>query len=117
MSKYKLVGIIEYIIGGFLLVEGAVLLINILFVKPTMTSLYQDFGIRPPNSSFNFSYLTVIFLLAAINFFLGKQNYSKQKNGYMIGGIIIAFIALIAFFLLVPFLLYSQILPIYNLTS
>jgi len=117
MTKYKVVGVLDFLLGI------PILLLSVsfsIFVIPKLSQLYLEFN---TNNSGNiiFSYIIVLFLLiiAVANIFLGIKGFSNtsKKEIYFKYGLIMAVVTFILSGLLVGLMTLSVILPIYNLTS
>jgi len=115
MTKYKIVGIINLLLGIFQL-----LLMFPLIVIPKLNSLYADFNMNgQPNFTGSYLVTVVAFLLMAINLFLSRKGFSnvKDKDKYFKVGIIVAVVTFILSGFLTLILTVSILSPIYNLST
>ncbi|MBU0618665.1 hypothetical protein KKD62_00345 [Patescibacteria group bacterium] len=117
MSKYKIVGIINFIFSGLQIIYP---LLAIFFTIPRLTKLYTEVSAEMP--SFAPAYLALGFnlLLGITNFFLGFKLFSKQEKiqeKYFKFGLVLAVTSFLLMGVFSGIATLSAVLPIYNLTS
>ncbi|MDO8658439.1 MAG: PsbP-related protein [Candidatus Levybacteria bacterium] len=116
-SKYKILGII-IIIFGFLQVPIPAL--QILFVIPQITNLYEGLNIEQPSLIPAYAVLTFLIILGLINIFIGIKLILKStlhKEIYFKLGIATLIIIFLSVGSSIAFTITSVITPIYKLTS
>ncbi|MBU0708174.1 hypothetical protein KJ596_00275, partial [Patescibacteria group bacterium] len=115
MSKYKIVGIINFIFGGLQIIYP---LLTIFFTIPKLAELYTEVNVEMP--SFAPTYLALGFnlLLGIICIFLGYKLFSKheevQKKYYKFG-LALAIVSVLFGGVFSGTAILSAVLPIYNL--
>lgn len=117
MTKYKIIGILNFLLG----IPTLLLSLSFsIFVIPKLNQLYAEFN---TNNSGNviLSYIIVLVLLiiAIANIFLGIKEFSntQKKEIYFKYGVIMAVVAFLLGGVLTGLMTLSVILPIYNLSS
>ena len=117
MTKYKIVGMLNFLMGI------PILLLSLsfsIFIIPKLSQLYLEFN---TNNSGNIilSYIIVLVLLiiAIANIFLGIKGFSntQKKEIYFKYSLIMALVTFIFGGVLVGLMILSVILPVYNLSS
>ncbi len=117
MTKYKIVGIIDLILGILQLLFSIVIPLSVF---STLRQLYYAINTHYQMNLMNvYVIVTLILLMAALNLFLGAKGLtgSKEKERYFKYGIISAVTTLFLTGILGSILIFSIISPIYNLTS
>src|SRR3989344_4359158 len=116
MTKYKLVGILNFFFGFPILL----LALSFFFVIPKLTPLYSEFGANT-SGNISTSYLSVVVLLAisAVNIFFGIKGFSntQNKDAYFNYSLITAIVTFLLSGTIVGLMVISVIFPLYNLTS
>lgn len=117
MIKYKIVGIIDLLLGI------PQLLISIVFplsVFPKLGQVYSDINVNSQlNLTSGYVAVTLILIMAILNLFIGVKGFteSKEKEKYFKYGIISAVATLFLTGILTSIMISSIISPLYNLTS
>ncbi|MBU0708274.1 hypothetical protein KJ596_00810 [Patescibacteria group bacterium] len=117
MSKYKIVGIINFIFGSLQIIYS--LLTIFIIIPKLLTELYTEVNVEMP--SFAPTYLALGFnlLLGIICIFLGYKLFSKhgevQKKYYKFG-LALAIVSVLFGGVFSGTAILSAVLPIYNLT-
>jgi len=117
MTKYKIVGIIDLILGILQLLFSIVIPLSVF---STLRQLYYAINTHYQMNLMNvYVIVTLILLMAALNLFLGAKGLtgSKEKERYFKYGIISAVATLFLTGILGSILISSIISPIYNLGS
>lgn len=117
MNKYKIVGIIDLLLGVPQLLMA---IIFPLSVFPKLSQVYADFNVSSqPNFTSGYVMVVLLLIISVVNLFLGIKGFikSKQNEKYFKYGIISAVISFFLTGILGEILTTSVILPIYNLTS
>ncbi|HUW22264.1 MAG TPA: hypothetical protein VMW41_06400 [Candidatus Bathyarchaeia archaeon] len=117
MTKYRIVGIINFIFGGLQIIY---LLLAIFFTIPRLTDLYNEFSAEMPSFAPTYLVLGFNLLLGITNFFLGFKLFSKQakiQKKYFKFGLALAIVSFLLVGVFSGIATLSAVLPIYNLTS
>ncbi|MBU1111061.1 hypothetical protein KKB83_05610 [Patescibacteria group bacterium] len=117
MSKYKIVGIINFIFGGLHIIYP---LLMIFFTIPKLTELYTDVSVELPSLAPTYLTLGFNLLLGITGIFLGCKLFSKQEEiqkKYFKFGLALAIVSVLFGAVFSGLAVLSAVLPIYNLTS
>lgn len=117
MTKYKIVGIVNLLLG---LVGVLIQLNTLLFAYPKLFSLYKDFNAKLPFSAQIYPYIQVaILLVLAVIAFVGvKLILSKNPNKKLFAvGIISLIVILSLIFLNYVYFLSGLVTPLHSLKS
>lgn len=117
MTKYKIVGILNFLLGIPLLLTS---LIFAIFTIPRLSQLYKDMNVNI-SGNITRSYILVLIVLtfAITNLFLGIKGFSntKKKDIYYKYGFIAVVITFLLSGFIVAIMTLSAIYTIYNVTS
>ena len=116
MDKYKIVGLVDLLVGLIALVIPSIILFSVL---PKALEVYQDFG-ASYSPTLTYSGFVVVFLISVVNLFFSFKLFRHQgKNGdrYYNLGIISAIVTFILILLIPAFLSYSTLVPMFNLVN
>ena len=117
MTKYKIVGIVNLLLG----LVGIIIQLNtLLFIYPKLFSLYKDFNAELPLSTQTYPYIQIaIMLILAVIAFVGvKLILSKNPNKKLfVAGLISLIVILLLIFLNYISFLSGLVTPLYNLKS
>lgn len=112
MLKYKIVAVINFILGTS---QILISFLSSLFVSPKLQTLSTDLGIRTP------SYTNILWVLAilmgVVNILVGLKlitSQSEKKEKYFTYGLVIAITTFFLFGFLVAFNTMSNISNIYS---
>lgn len=117
MTKYKIVGAINLLLGGLQIIYP---LFTLLFTLPRLTELYSEFNAEGPSLTITYFTLGSVIFVGFANLFLGfklflkAEEIAKKYFKYGLASVIISFL-LMGIFPSIASL--SIVLPIYNLTS
>jgi len=116
MNKYKILGLINFILGIF----GVWFVLSFLLkILPALKSLHTEFGLSSQNLVPNYLVMASLGVVAAMNVLLGVGNFlggEKNKDRYFRWGIwAIAIIIILSAFSSIVFSL-NTIGPLYDLT-
>lgn len=118
LTKYKVIGILDILIGLMLVVYP---LVVVLFILPKLSALYWEVGVNVFSNMFITQILSaVVLILGAASLCIGFKLLSSSgasKEKYFTYGIIFLILALVLGSFLIALSTISTILPIYDLTS
>lgn len=115
-SKYKLVGLVDCILGSVLI---ALTTVQTFILIPKLQQLYSDFNAKI-NPTMTYGPIVFVFLVSLANLFLGLKLLKKSKEykeSYFKLGVATAIIGLLLTLPLLGLNWVATILPIYQLTS
>lgn len=118
MIKYKIVAVINFLLGIPMLVFT---LLYSVYVIPKFSSLYANFSSQVIEKNINIAYISlfILFILSAMNVFLGYKGFSakRDKDNVFRWGLIFILAGILAVGSLTKYLLLASIGPIYTMSS
>lgn len=117
MAKYKIVGIINLLLGGLQIIYP---LFALLFTLPRLTRLYSEFNAEGPSFTTTYLVLGFVIFVGLANLFLGLKLFSKAEGitkKYFKYGLALVIVSFLLMGLFSSIASLSIALPIYNLTS
>lgn len=116
MNKYKVLGIVNILIGLFQIFSSWVFS---SFVISKINSMYQDFGMQNNSGVLAYVFFTILFVAGVVSILIGLLQLTKpkDKDKYFRIGTINAIVAAVLLFILTPIGVITIITPIYSMTS
>lgn len=118
MNRYTITGVLDFLIGGIVLI---IPLLMLIFVLPKILALYSEANADVTKNIIT-AYISIAIqiFMGILNIFFGTRQFSKDpiiRTKYFKWAIIVPIVTLLLLGILIIISMISAIAPIYNLNS